>query len=298
MSILICGGCGFIGSHLCHHLINKGNSIICLDNLVSGKIANIEDLLSHPRFSFIQSNITQPININTPLVQIYNITGIANPTDYQKNPLHTLDTSYIGVKNTLELAIKHQAKILFTSIPDISPELIQRQQADNCNEGKRISETLMMEYHRVFGVNTRIARVYNIYGPNMSLNNTSIVNNIIRDIINNKYINILGYREQIHSLCYIDDLINGLIRLMEIPYHYPINLGNPTCISTKKLIDKLKKISGKTLQLKSHPINYNNIDMNKPDISLTIDILGWKPNTSFTEGLNKTYKYYEKILSK
>ena len=309
-TILITGGCGFIGSNLCKKLIIN-NKIICVDNLNTGFIENINELLSNNNFKYINHNIINPILIEENIDEIYHLACPASPPKYQIDPIYTLKTIFIGTMNLLELAKEKNAKILYTSTseiygePTISPQ--NEKYRGNVNtigirscydEGKRVGETLMIEYFNKYNINIKIARIFNTYGPNMDINDGRVITNFINQIIHNKDITVYGTGTQTRSFCYIDDQINGLVKLMDSNYNLPINIGNPYEIKIIDLIYILFDIFNKNFNINiKSKIVYKQLPSDdptqrKPDITLAKEILGWEPKISLNEGLIKTIKHF------
>lgn len=305
-TILITGGCGFIGSNLCKKLIIN-NKIICVDNLNTGFIKNIKELLSNNNFKYINHNIINPLLIEENIDEIYHLACPASPPKYQKDPIYTLKTIFIGTMNLLELAKEKNAKILYTSTSEIYGEPLISPQNEkyrgNVNtigirscydEGKRVGETLMIEYFNKYNINIKIARIFNTYGPNMDINDGRVITNFINQIIHNNDITVYGTGTQTRSFCYIDDQINGLVKLMESNYNLPINIGNPHEIKIIDLIYILFDIFNKDIKSKIvyKPLPSDDPTQRKPDITLAKEILGWEPKISLNEGLIKTIKYF------
>ena len=309
--ILVTGGTGFIGSHLCEKLIEYGNYVICLDNNSTGNVNNINHLIRNPNFELIIFDIICPIKIKVDY--IYHLACPASPKAYQSDPIKTLDTNYIGTKNMCELARENNATILFTSTSEIygDPKISPQPETywGNVNpigirscydEGKRIGETLMMEYHRCYNVNIRIARIFNTYGPQMDKNDGRVVSNIINQCLNNQNITIYGDGSQTRSFCYVDDTVNGLIRLMENTNIGSINIGNDnemTILELSQTILNLLPIT--TSQLVYEPLPQDDPTRRKPDLTLANKYLDWTPHTPLKDGLLKTIQYFSKsILSR
>ena len=309
-TVLIAGGCGFIGSNLCKQLVKDKNiNVICVDNLFTSKINNIKNIMNEPNFSFIYHNIINPLIINEKIDEIYNLACPASPPKYQIDPIYTAKTSFMGTINLLELAKEKNAKILFSSTSEIygEPEITPQKEnyRGNVNtigirscydEGKRIAETLMMDYHKKYNIDIRIARIFNTYGPNMDPYDGRVVTNFIRQILNNEDITIYGDGHQTRSFCYIDDLLDGLIKLMDTDYIYPINLGNPYEITIKQLTNIILE-----LIVSNSNITYKKLPMDdptnrKPDITLALKILNWKPKYCLKDGLIKTINYIKKNI--
>ena len=310
-TILIAGGCGFIGSNMCIRLLKEGNRVICLDNLFTGKMNNIESLLNDKNFTFINHDITTPIIIEENIDEIYHFACPASPPKYQIDPIYTCKVNFIGTMNLLELAKKNNCKILLSSTSEVygEPELSPQKEnyRGNVNtigirscydEGKRISETLMMDYHRQYNIDIRIVRIFNTYGPNMDKYDGRVITNFIRQILKNEDITLYGEGNQTRSFCYIDDQIEGLIRLMNSNYNYPINIGNPNELTVKQLALTLIKLintesKSKIIYL---PLPSDDPTNRKPDISLAKEILNWEPKINLEEGLIKTIKYIKNTL--
>lgn len=308
--ILITGGAGFIGSHLCEKLLQDDNNyVICLDNFYTGSKENIQHLISNPNFELIEHDITQPIDIKAD--EIYNLACPASPIHYQYNPIMTMKTSVLGIINVLELAKKYNAKILQASTSEVYGDPTIHPQDENywgnvnpigirsCyDEGKRCAETLMIDYYRQHNVKIKIVRIFNTFGPNMALNDGRVVSNFIVQSLKNEDITIYGEGNQTRSFCYVSDLVQGLIKMMNTSSEIigPINLGNSserTILNLAKLIldkiDTKSKIIFKDLP-QDDPIK------RKPDITLAKNILDWQPQISIEKGLDKTIEYFEKKL--
>ena len=309
--ILVTGGAGFLGSHLCRRLVNEGNYVICIDNLYTGKMSNIEDLLNKDNFEFINHDITKPIKLKVD--QIYNAACPASPPAYQKSPTYTLKTCFIGIMNMLELAKKNNATMLQFSTSEIygDPE-VHPQTEDyrgNVNpigiracydEGKRVGETLMFDYFREFGNKIKVIRIFNTYGPNMDINDGRVVSNFITQALRGEDITIYGDGTQTRSFCYVDDLIESVIRMMNSDEQFagPVNLGNPgefTMLELAELVIKLTKSKSKIV-FKELPSD--DPTKRKPNISLAKEKLNWEPKINLENGLKKTIKYFKEELKR
>jgi UDP-glucuronate decarboxylase len=303
-TILISGGAGFIGSNLCHILIHT-HKVICIDNFYTGSIKNIESLLKHPNFIFINHNIIEPFTIQHKIDEIYHLACPASPKEYQKDPIFTLKTNFMGSLHMLELAKAHNAKILLTSTSEIYGEPTISPQHENyrgnvnttgirsCyDEGKRISETLFADYARFYGLNIRIARIFNTYGPRMSKYDGRVVTNFISQMCENKDITIYGNGQQTRSFCYIDDTIYGLISLMNSDCSFPINIGNTKEITIKELVVILQSLMpNSTSKIVYKPLPSDDPTNRRPNIELAQKFLYWKPKTKLEDGLKKTITY-------
>jgi UDP-glucuronate decarboxylase len=309
MKILVTGGTGFIGNHLCRKLLELNNYVICLDNNFTGSIENIKDLLDNPNFEFIQHDIINPIFLN--VEQIYHLACPASPKAYQFDTIKTLKTNFIGTLNLLGLAKKNNSRILITSTsevygdPSINPQV--EEYWGNVNpigprscydEGKRVSETLMMEYHKNHNVDIRISRLFNTYGPNMSKDDGRVVSNFITQMLENKDITIYGDGTQTRSFCYIDDTVNGIVKLMNNKDTIgPINIGNPHEVTIKELVDILLTMIDTKSTVKYVALPLNDPKVRKPDISKAKFFLDWKPIVQLELGLEYTIKYFKNIIS-
>lgn len=305
-TILISGGAGFIGSHLCKRLLNGDNKIICLDNLFTGNKKNIFNLIDNSNFEFINHDITKPF-YRTGIDEIYNLACPASPIHYQKNPIKTVKTCTIGVINMLGLAKKNNAKILQASTSEVygDPEIHPQTEGYNgsvnpigyrsCyDEGKRCSETLFMDYYREHNLKIKIIRIFNTYGPNMAINDGRVVSNFIHQALNNKSIKINGDGKQTRSFQYIDDLLDGMIKMMETEDNFigPVNIGNPNEISINELSFKILELSNSKSKIKYRELPYDDPKRRNPDISLAKSNLGWNPKIDLETGLKKTIGYF------
>lgn len=305
-TILIAGGAGFLGSNLCKKLI-EDNIVICIDNLQTSDISNIMPLMSHPNFKFIEHDIINPIDIE--VNEIYNLACPASPVHYQKTPIETIKASIFGIFNLLELAKKYNAKILQASTSEIYGDPMIHPQKEsywgnvNINgprscydEGKRCAETIMCDYQRQFNTEIRIARIFNTYGENMQKNDGRVISNFIVQALENKDITIYGDGTQTRSFCYVDDLIDGLIKLMNSNITTPTNLGNPveySMLNIAKIILKKIKTTSKIIY---KDLPQDDPTKRKPDISKAKKELNWEPKVSLNEGLDKTIEYFRKIV--
>lgn len=306
--ILITGGAGFIGSNLCERLLNDGHKIICLDNLMTGNMKNIEHLLNNNKFTFINHDITTYLEINEDIDEIYNLACPASPPKYQQNPIETLKINFLGVLHLLELARVKNAILLQSSTSEIygEPEITPQHEnyRGNVNtigirscydEGKRVAETLMMDYHNQYNVDIRIARIFNTYGSKMDKYDGRVVSNFINQSLNNDDITIYGKGDQTRSFCYIDDLIDGLIKLMNSNYIYPINLGNPCEITIIQLSDIILDLTNSKSKIIYKDLPSDDPTNRKPDITKANNILNWRPQYDLEKGLMKTIEYFRKV---
>jgi UDP-glucuronate decarboxylase len=304
MSTLITGGAGFIGYHLCKKKLEEGQTVICVDNLHSGQSDNINLLMTYTNFSFYNINIIFPFNIQEDIAEIYHLACPASPKYYQEDDLYTLDTCYKGTENVLNLALKKNSKVLFTSTSEIYGEPLEHPQNEeyrgNVNtfgprscydEGKRVAESLMYAYKKL-GVNIRIVRIFNTYGPNMRINDGRVVTNFISQALSNQPLTIYGDGSQTRSFCYVDNLVDGLIKLMDSDYDKPLNLGNPAETTIKELAEIIKELTNSESEIIYKEIPIDDPTRRKPDITKATNILNWYPTTDLTQGLIHTIFYY------
>lgn len=308
--ILIAGGAGFIGSHLCNYLIKKNKKIICLDNLISGKIENISQHLKNENFQFIEHDIENPF-YSDEVSEIYNLACPASPIQYQKNPIKTIKSCTVGTINLLGLAKKNNAKILQASTSEVygDPEIHPQIESYNGNvnfigkrscydEGKRVSESLFVNYHKFHGVKIKIARIFNTFGSNMSKNDGRVVSNFINQALNGKDITVYGDGSQTRSFQYIDDTINALVAIMNSNDMKtgPFNVGNPDEISIKTLAKKILVLTNSNSSIAYNDLPFDDPKKRKPDISLIYSEIGWKPIFDLDFGLKQTINYFKNIL--
>ena len=312
-NIIVTGAAGFLGSHLCEYLIKKGEKVICIDNLFTGNLKNLENIKDHPNFEFIQHDIIDPIFFEgREIDQIYNLACPASPIQYQINPVRTVKANTIGVINVLGIAKKHKARIFQASTSEVYGDPLEHPQTEsyrgNVNtigeracydEGKRVAETLFFDYHREHGVEIRVARIFNTYGPRMYENDGRVVSNFIVQALNNKPITIYGTGEQTRSFCYVDDLIEAIYRIMNKEnITGPINIGNPDEFTMIELADKIIKITGSKSKIVFEKLPSDDPKKRKPDISLAKEIIEWEPKVNLDEGLVQTVNYFKKVLNK
>jgi len=312
MKILVTGGTGFIGSHLCRRLVNENNFVVCLDNNFTGDINNIKDLLGNPNFKFIEHDIINPFYLsdhdsNGDIEQIYHLACPASPKAYQYDSIKTLKTNFLGTLNILGLAKNKKARVLLTSTSEIYGNPNVHPQAEeywgNVNpigirscydEGKRISETLMMEYNRNHNVDIRIARIFNTYGPHMNKDDGRVVSNFINQMLENKDITIYGDGTQTRSFCYVDDTVEGLIRLMNNnETKGPINIGNPNEITIKELVDILLTMINTESNVSYLDLPSDDPEKRRPDITKADKFLNWSPVIDLKVGLKYTISYFQ-----
>ena len=307
--ILITGGAGFLGSHLCERLLKEGNEVICLDNFFTGTKENVAHLLDDPYFEIIRHDIEFPIHIEVD--EIYNLACPASPPHYQHNPIHTNKTSVLGAINMLGLAKRHNARIMQASTSEVYGDPHVHPQTEdywgNVNpigirscydEGKRCAETLFFDYHREHNLKIKIARIFNTYGPNMHPSDGRVVSNFIIQALKGEDITIYGDGSQTRSFCYVDELIDGFIRLMasDDSFTGPVNLGNPVEFTIRELAEKVIEMTGSTSKLSFKPLPQDDPKQRQPDITLAKKELGWEPVIKLEQGLEKTIQYFADLI--
>ncbi|HEX8179987.1 MAG TPA: UDP-glucuronic acid decarboxylase family protein [Pyrinomonadaceae bacterium] len=310
MSILVTGGAGFIGSHLCERLLDDGHEVICLDNFFTGRRANIAHLLANRRFELLRHDVIEPVLLE--VEQIYNLACPASPVHYQYNPVKTVKTNVMGTLNMLGLAKRVRARILQASTSEVYGDPQVHPQPEDywghvnpigirsCyDEGKRLAETLLMDYHRQHKVDTRIARIFNTYGPRMLADDGRVVSNFITQARKGAALTIYGTGEQTRSFCYVDDLVEGLVRLMNVEpgaqgedVALPVNLGNPVEFTMRQLAEETARLCGAEVKLEFHPLPQDDPRQRKPDITRARRLLGWQPTVPLAEGLKRTIAYF------
>lgn len=307
-NILVTGGAGFVGSHLCRFLLSKGDKVFCFDNLQTGSKKNIKDLLDNPNFTFYQGSIIEPWKLKINFDQIYNLACPASPIQYQKDPIGVIKANTIGVMHLLELAKKQCARILQTSTSEIYGDPACHPQTEsywgNVNtigprscydEGKRLAETLFSEYQRQFKTEIRIARLFNTYGPNMARNDGRVVSNFITQALEGKDITIYGQGKQTRSFCFVSDTVEGLYRLMnQNKVSGPMNIGNPEERTMIEIAKEIIVLTKSKVKLVYKPLPIDDPTRRCPDISLAKKYLQWQPKISLTEGLKITIEYFKK----
>lgn len=307
--ILVTGGAGFIGSHLCERLLNEGNKVICLDNFFTGSKENMMPMIGHPDFELVERDVTSPYIKGVD--EIYNLACPASPIHYQYDPVKTVTTSVLGAINMLELAKGVNAKILHTSTSEVYGDPLIHPQVEsywgNVNpigvrscydEGKRCAETLFMDYHRQADVRIKIVRIFNTYGPKMQPHDGRVVSNFIMAALQGQDIEIYGSGSQTRSFQYIDDLVEGIIRMMKTDDDFigPVNIGNPREFTIAELAEKVLEMTGSRSKIVYKPLPYDDPRKRKPDISLAKEKLDWEPTIRLEEGLVKTIEYFKGIL--
>ncbi len=306
--ILVTGGAGFIGSHLCERLLREGNEVICLDNFLTGRKGNIVRLLGNPLFELVRHDVIEPILVEVD--QIYHMACPASPVHYQFNPVKTTKTSVMGTINMLGLAKRVRARILLASTSEVYGDPLQHPQREsywgNVNpigirscydEGKRVAETLMMDYNRQNKVDTKIIRIFNTYGPRMLFNDGRVVSNFIVQALQGEPLTIYGEGNQTRSFCFVEDLVDGIIKMMNCPdFVGPVNLGNPREITVKQLAEEVIRLVGSRSQLISKPLPADDPVRRQPDITLARERLKWEPTIGLEDGLTRTISEFKQRL--
>ncbi len=307
--VLVTGGAGFVGSHLCTRLVAEGHEVLCLDNFYTGSKDNVAALLGHPRFELIRHDISQPLSVEVD--DIFNLACPASPIHYQTDPVQTTKTSVLGALHVLGLANRLGARVLQASTSEVYGDPKVHPQSESywghvnpigiraCyDEGKRCAETLFFDYQRQHGVRIKVARIFNTYGPNMHPNDGRVVSNFIVQALRGQAITIYGDGSQTRSFCYVDDLVDGLCRLMTSrdDFYGPVNLGNPGEFTIKQLAEKVIELTGSHASIVQRPLPSDDPTQRKPDIALAERELGWKPTVHLEEGLRRTIAYFDKLL--
>ena len=312
MRILVTGGAGFIGSHLCERLLSEGHEVICLDNFFTGRKQNIAHLLDFHQFELVRHDVTEPILLEVD--QIYNLACPASPVHYQYNPVKTVKTSVMGMINMIGLAKRVHARILQASTSEVYGDpLVHPQTEDyfgNVNpiglrscydEGKRVAETLMMDYNRQNAVDTRIVRIFNTYGERMLENDGRVVSNFVVQALRGQELTVYGDGSQTRSFCYVSDLVDGIVRLMNADaddIHLPVNIGNPGEFTMNELAEQVGKCVGREIKIKYLPLPQDDPKQRKPNIERAKKLLGWEPKVPLAEGLKKTVDYFREVVGK
>jgi UDP-glucuronate decarboxylase len=311
MRILVTGGAGFIGSHLCERLLGEGHEVVCLDNFFTGRRENLYHLMDSKRFELVRHDIIEPILLEVD--QIYNLACPASPVHYQYNPVKTVKTNVMGVINMLGLAKRVHARILQASTsevygdPEVHPQTEDYWGHVNCigvrscyDEGKRLAETLMMDYHRQNKVDTRIIRIFNTYGPRMLENDGRVVSNFVVQALRGEELTIYGDGSQTRSFCYVDDLVEGMVRLMnveegahpDLDVHAPVNVGNPGEFTMRELAEEVSRAAGAPIRTRFCSLPQDDPRQRRPDITRAQKLLGWSPTVQLREGLRHTVAYF------
>ncbi|MGE5520839.1 MAG: UDP-glucuronic acid decarboxylase family protein [Candidatus Dadabacteria bacterium] len=308
--ILITGGAGFLGSHLCDRFINEGYEVIAMDNLITGDLRNIEHLFKLKEFEFYHHDVTKFIHVPGELDYILHFASPASPIDYLKIPIQTLKVGAMGTHNCLGLAKEKKARILVASTSEVYGDPLVHPQTEeywgNVNpvgprgvydEAKRYMESITMAYHNFHGLDTRIVRIFNTYGPRMRLNDGRALPAFVGQALRGEDLTVFGDGSQTRSFCYVDDLVEGIYRLLKSDYHQPVNIGNPDEISLKEFAEEILELTGHKVKIIYKPLPEDDPKQRKPDITKAKELLGWSPKVNRRDGLQKTYEYFSSLSS-
>ena len=310
MRAVITGGAGFLGSHLCDYLIERGWDVLCIDNLVTGTEGNVGHLIKHPRFRTVRHDVSQYIDVPGPVDYVLNLASPASPVDYLKLPIQTLKVGALGTHNSLGLAMAKKAKYLLASTsecygdPQVSPQPESYWGHVNpigprgvYDEAKRFAEAMVMAYHRFHGVDTHIVRIFNTYGPRMRLNDGRALPNFVHQALTGQPITVYGDGRQTRSFCYVSDLIEGIYRLMNCDEHEPVNIGNPQEITILEFAERIRKLLGSEVAIIFKPLPQDDPKQRCPDISKAQRLLGWQPKVNLEEGLRLTLEFFRQQVA-
>ncbi|NLE66027.1 MAG: SDR family oxidoreductase [Lentisphaerae bacterium] len=305
---LVLGGAGFLGSHLCEALLRDGHEVVCIDNLITGNLENIRRLRENAAFSFIRHDVSRHIDVEGPVDFIYHFASPASPVDYLNYPIQTLKVGALGTHNALGLARAKQAVLLLASTSEVYGDPLVHPQNEaywgNVNpigprgvydEAKRFAEAMTMAYHRVHGVDTKIVRIFNTYGPRMRPNDGRVVPAFIMQALKNEPLTIFGDGHQTRSFCYVDDLIRGIVLLSRSAVHEPVNIGNPREMTVRQFAEVIIRLTGSRSAMESKPLPVDDPKTRQPDIRRARELLGWEPNVPLEEGLARTIDYFRTI---
>ena len=311
MRHLISGAAGFIGSHLCDRLLADGGEVVGLDNFITGTSRNLAHLESNPRFRFLRCDVTQPIGIDGPFDQVWHLASLASPRHYFAHPLETLESGSSGTRNMLEVARREDARFLLTSTSECYGDPLEHPQVEtywgNVNpvgirscydESKRYAEALTMAYHRVYGMWTSIARIFNTYGPRMALDDGRVVPAFIDQALRGEPMTVFGDGSQTRSFCYVSDLIDGIYKLSQSNEHFPTNVGNPTELTILEFAERVRTHFPNAPQIIFHPLPEDDPKQRRPDISKAKRLLGWEPKVNLEDGLKRTIDYFKQQFAK
>jgi len=307
---IITGGAGFIGSHLCERFLARGHEVICVDNLITGSLSNIEHLRGPERFTFKRHDISQALEIDGPIDNILHFASPASPVDYLAFPIQTLKVGSLGTHNTLGLAKLKNARYLVASTSEVYGDPEQHPQREEYwghvnpigirgvyDEAKRFAEAMVMAYHRTHGVNTRIIRIFNTYGPKMRLDDGRVLPNFMGQALRGEPLTIYGDGSQTRSFCYVDDLVDGIEKLLSTDFHEPVNLGNPSEVTILEFAREILELSGSTSTIVYRPLPQDDPKLRRPDITRAQQLLGWTPKIDRREGLRRTLAYFQNKIA-
>jgi dTDP-glucose 4,6-dehydratase len=307
--VVITGGAGFIGSHLCERYLRDGHAVVCVDNFITGRLENIQPLLGHPAFELIQHDVSQPLQVPGPVDLVLHFASPASPVDYLKYPIQTLKVGSLGTHNTLGLAKAKGAAYLLASTSEVYGDPEEHPQRESYwghvnpiglrgvyDEAKRFAEAMTMAYHRTHGLKTHIARIFNTYGPRMRLDDGRALPNFMGQALRKEPLTIYGDGTQTRSFCYIDDLVEGIVRLARTGYPEPVNLGNPNEVTIRQFAEEILQLSGSTSGLVFQPLPQDDPRVRRPDITRAKELLGWSPQVERQEGLRRTLEYFRRLV--
>jgi dTDP-glucose 4,6-dehydratase len=307
---LITGGAGFIGSHLCERFLAEGHEVVCVDNLITGSLSNIEPLRQNPRFRYVEHNVSAPLEVDGLVDNVLHFASPASPVDYLQLPIQTLKVGSLGTHNTLGLAKSKKARYLLASTSEVYGDpAVHPQREDywgNVNpigvrgvydEAKRFSEAMVMAYHRTHGVDTRIVRIFNTYGPRMRLDDGRVLPNFMGQALRGEPLTVYGDGSQTRSFCYVSDLVEGIYRLLHADFHEPVNLGNPDEVTIFQFAEEIRKLAGSRNEIIFKPLPQDDPRVRKPDISRARKLLGWEPKIDRHEGLLRTMEYFRSRIA-
>jgi dTDP-glucose 4,6-dehydratase len=306
MRTLITGGAGFIGSHLCERFLAKGHEVVCVDNFITGTPANIEPFRANPRFRFVEHDVSKPVRIDGPLDHVLHFASPASPVDYLTYPIQTLKVGSLGTHNALGLAKLKKARFLLASTSEVYGDPEEHPQRETywghvnpigprgCyDESKRFAEAIVMAYHRAHGVDTRIIRIFNTYGPRMRLDDGRVLPNFMGQALRGEPLTVYGDGSQTRSFCYVDDLVEGIDRLLGKDFHEPVNLGNPDEVTILQFAEEILALSGSKSQIAYKALPQDDPKVRKPDITRARQLLGWEPRVARQDGLRRTLAYFQ-----
>lgn len=310
MRVVVTGGAGFVGSHLCERFLNDGHEVVCLDNYITGSPSNVEHLQSNPRFASVECDVSDGLPVNGPVDAILHFASPASPVDYLEQPILTLKVGSYATFHCCELARKTGARVLMASTSEIYGDPLEHPQREsywgNVNsigprsvydEAKRFSESVMMCYHRTYGVPTRIVRIFNTYGPRMQTGDGRVLPNFFTQALRGEPITVYGDGSQTRSFCFVSDLVEGICRLLSSDFVEPVNLGNPSEITIRELVDEIIEITGSSSQVVYHPLPQDDPKLRRPDISRARQVLGWEPRVPRRKGLEIMHDYFKSVLA-
>mgnify|MGYP000918287328 FL=1 len=309
MRVLITGGAGFIGSHLCERFLADGHSVVAVDNLLTGRLENLDPFRGDPRFRFVGHDISGPLKLRDPLDAVLHFASPASPVDYLELPIQTLKVGSLGTHNALGIAKAHGARFLLASTSEVYGDPLEHPQTEaywgNVNpvgvrgvydEAKRFAESMTMAYHRVHGVNTHIVRIFNTYGPRMRLKDGRVLPNFMDQALRGEPLTVYGDGSQTRSFCYVTDLVDGIVRLLMTDFHDPVNIGNPAEITIRQFAEEILALAGRPGRIEFRPLPQDDPKVRQPDITRARQLLGWEPKIDRADGLRRTMAYFRGLV--